>query len=78
MFDGELDIIRPMAYVEEKEIVRYAKKENLPVKNCQCPYGSKSQRRNVKEIINGLEKVCPQVKSNIFNSLKRIKKDHLI
>lgn len=78
MFNGELDIIRPLAYVEEKDIIRYAKQENFPSHLCACPQGQKSQRKQMKDILHELEKVCPHVKSNVFNSLKKIKKDYLI
>lgn len=78
MFDGELDIIRPLAYVEEKDIVRYAKEQNFPSHLCACPHGQKSQRKHMKDILREVEKVCPNVKTNIFNSMKRIKKDYLV
>lgn len=78
MFNGELDIIRPLAYVEEKEIIRFAKKKEFPVKVCKCPNSQDSQRTHMRKMIEGLEKVCPHVKKNIFNSLKNIKKDYLV
>jgi tRNA 2-thiocytidine biosynthesis protein TtcA len=78
MFEGELDIIRPLAYVEEKEIIKYAKEQDFPSHLCTCPYGQRSQRRYVKDLLFEIEKICPNVKSNIFNSMKRIKKDYLI
>lgn len=77
MFEGELDIIRPLAYVDEKHIVKYAKQQNFPSQLCRCPYGQNSQRRQIKNMINEVEKVCPNVKLNIFNSMKRIKKEYL-
>lgn len=78
MFNGELDIIRPLAYVEEKDIVRFAREQNFPSQLCACPNGQRSQRRRMREIIQELEKICPNLKDNIFNSMKRIKKDYLV
>lgn len=78
MFKGELDIIRPLAYVQEKDIVRFAREQNFPSQLCACPNGQNSQRKKMKEIIQELEKICPHVKNNIFNSMKRIKKDYLV
>jgi tRNA 2-thiocytidine biosynthesis protein TtcA len=78
MFKGELDIIRPFAYAEEKDIIRYSKTQNYPNYTCKCPHGEESERRHMKNILKEIEKVCPNVKNNIFNSMKRIKKDYLV
>ncbi len=37
-----------------------------------------SKRTMVENIIKEVEKVCPDVKKNIFRSIKRIKKDYLL
>jgi len=78
MFKGELDIIRPFAYAEEKDIIRYAKTQKYPNYTCKCPHGEESERRHMKNLVGDVEKVCPDVKINIFNSMKRIKKDYLV
>ena len=78
LFEGKLTIIRPLAYIEEKELIRYGRSSGFPHPLCSCPNSSKSQRAKVGEIIEGLEKACPHVKSNIFNSVKNIKKDYLV
>lgn len=78
MFGGKLQIIRPLAYVEEKDIIRFAKEQGFPSNLCACPNGQLSQRKKMKEVIRDLEKICPHVKNNIFNSLTRIKKDYLV
>lgn len=78
MFNGELDIIRPLAYVEEKDIVSYSKEQEFPSHLCACPHGQRSQRRQMKDILNNLEKICPHVKNNVIRSMKRVKKDYLV
>ena len=77
MFKGRLHIIRPMAYVEEKDLARYAKINHLPVCQAKCPNASKNNRQLMKKIIKSVEKVFPNVKSNILGSTKRIRKDYL-
>jgi len=78
LFGGKITIIRPLAYVEEEMIVRFAKQLSFPQHKCACPNSITSNRTKVAEIISGLEKVCPDVKTNIFRSIKRIKKDYLL
>ncbi|HQP91569.1 MAG TPA: ATP-binding protein, partial [Candidatus Omnitrophota bacterium] len=77
MFGGKVFLIRPLAYIEEKEISLFAKTNKYPVSKCNCSFGETSKRAYVKKFLNELEKVCPPVKSNVFKSLSRIKKDYL-
>ncbi len=78
LFKGKITLIRPFAYVEEKMIKRFIKKEKIPYEKCICPHSTLSNRARMGRIISELEKVCPEVKTNIFRSLKRIKKDYLL
>lgn len=78
MFGGKISLIRPLAYVEEAEIEELARLSELPVPHCACPNAKTSKRAVVKDFINGLEAVCPPVKTNIFKSVQRIKKDYLL
>ncbi|MCX7926794.1 MAG: tRNA 2-thiocytidine(32) synthetase TtcA [Candidatus Omnitrophica bacterium] len=78
LFNGKIKIIRPFLYVEEKMIKRFVKENKLPVFECVCPQASLSRRRTVAGIIQSLERICPEVKTNILNSLKRINKDYLL
>jgi tRNA 2-thiocytidine biosynthesis protein TtcA len=78
LFDGKIVIIRPLAYVEEDMIVKFAKTAGFPHHKCACPNSITSKRTKMTEILKDLEKICPDVKKNIFRSLKRIKKDYLL
>jgi tRNA 2-thiocytidine biosynthesis protein TtcA len=77
MFDGELAIIRPLAYVEEKELARLATILNLPVIASSCPRGDVSKRSLVKGIVADLKKHNRNVKKNIFRSLTKIRQEYL-
>jgi tRNA 2-thiocytidine biosynthesis protein TtcA len=76
-FNGRFRIIRPLAYVGEAEIKRFAKMFKLPVLEANCPYEGK-ERRFIKDVLKLLEKEHRGSKSNIFNSLKRVKLDYLL
>jgi len=78
LFGGKIILIRPLAYVEEYTIKRFAKLEKLPHQACVCPRSITSSRTRIANIIRQLKKVCPDVKTNIFRSVKRIKEDYLL
>jgi len=78
LFKGKIVIIRPLAYVEEEMIKRFAKIAGFPHQRCVCPNSLTSNRTKMADIIKDLKKVCPDVKTNIFRSVKRIKEDYLL
>jgi len=78
LFRGKIIVIRPLAYVEEGMIIRFAKQAGFPHQKCVCPNSLTSNRNKMTKIIQDLEKVCPEIKTNIFRSLKRIKQDYLL
>jgi tRNA 2-thiocytidine biosynthesis protein TtcA len=78
LFKGKIMIIRPLAYVEESMIKKFAREQKLPHDTCICPNSVISHRSQIGKIIASLEKTCPEVKTNIFKSLQRIKQDYLL
>jgi tRNA(Ile)-lysidine synthase TilS/MesJ len=34
---GDITFIRPMAYIREKDILRFAKLKEIPFSACNCP-----------------------------------------
>lgn len=78
LFKGKITIIRPLAYVDEEMIVKFSRQLEFPHHKCTCPNSITSNRTKVGEIINGLRKTCPDVKTNIFRSVKRIKEEYLL
>jgi tRNA 2-thiocytidine biosynthesis protein TtcA len=59
-------------------IARFARTAGFPHQKCACPNSITSKRTKIAGIIKDLEKLCPGVKSNIFRSVQRIKKDYLL
>jgi tRNA 2-thiocytidine biosynthesis protein TtcA len=78
LFKDKITLIRPLAYVEEDMIRRFAKEQGFVQRECRCPNHDNTQRSHVGEIIRSLKKICPDVKTNIFRSVKRIKKEYLL
>ena len=78
LFKGKIILIRPLAYVEEDMIKRFAKEQGFSKQECKCPNHDNTQRACVGEIIRGVKKICPDVKTNIFRSVRRIKEEYLL
>ena len=60
MFEGELTIVRPLALVEEKDIVYYARAGNFYQAAACCPQGEHSQRATMAELLRTVKKDNPQ------------------
>jgi len=78
LFGGKIVIIRPLVYVDEDMIVRFAKTAGFTHQKCACPNSLTSNRTKISEIIREFKKTCPDIKTNIFRSVKRIKTDYLL
>jgi tRNA 2-thiocytidine biosynthesis protein TtcA len=77
IFGGKLHIIRPLAYVREDLVKRYARERGfLDIENI-CPTSRTSKRRCVKDLLDGLEKENPLVRDNIWKAMGHVKPDYL-
>jgi tRNA 2-thiocytidine biosynthesis protein TtcA len=77
-FQGEFNLIRPLAYIEEALIKRFARETEFPIFENPCPTAKTSKRNYIKELLNQLEKDHRGVKENIFKALKHVKPDYLL
>jgi len=78
LFKGAITLIRPFAYAQESEIVRYAVNLKVPFFKCLCRHADTNKRELMQKIIRLLSKDCHEVRTNIFRSLTRIKKEYLL
>lgn len=77
IFGGKLHIIRPLAYIREGLVKRYARERGFPVIENGCPTSKTSKRRTVKDLLDALEKENPRVRENIWKAMGHVKKDYL-
>jgi len=77
LFGGKIVIIRPLCYVEEDNMKKFAKESKFPKQVCRCPNSETSKRRVMKNMIKTLEKGCPSVRTNIFSSISKVKEDYI-
>ena len=72
---GKLKVIRPLIYVEEKDIIQYTKKKGILAMNCGCTIEAgktSSKRKEVKDLLKDLEQKHPGIKKSVFNSMRNI------
>ncbi len=67
-FGGELRIIRPLMYVPESEIKRYAAAHQFPAPPPSCPRGEHTERARMKELLVGMQRECRSAKKNLVRS----------
>ncbi len=76
LFKGKIVIIRPLCYVAEDVIKKFAKESKFPSQLCRCPNAQTSKRRMMKDFIGKVEKDCSYVKMNLFKSIGRVNKEY--
>lgn len=75
LFKGDLILIRPLAYILEKEIKTTVHHLGLTPYTCLCQFSGKTKRDQIKTIIQQLEEPFPQIKKNLFSALNYQKID---
>jgi tRNA 2-thiocytidine biosynthesis protein TtcA len=77
--DGRNVVIRPLAYVNEADLARYAELKRFPIIPCNlCGSQANLQRQEVKRMLADWDRRHPGRVQNIFNSLTRVVPTHLM
>ncbi|HEU5399036.1 MAG TPA: tRNA 2-thiocytidine(32) synthetase TtcA [Gammaproteobacteria bacterium] len=77
--DGRHVVIRPLAYVEERDIARYALLRQFPIIPCNlCGSQEHLQRKVVKSMLSGWEQEFPGRTNSIFAALSDVVPEHLL
>ncbi len=71
----QITFIRPLIYVDESDIKRLIKEENIPVFPSNCPNDGKTKRADIKEILLSLNKAYPESKDNFLTMLENRSKE---
>lgn len=65
MHDYGVTLIRPLIYVAEEEIRRFAKAYGFARITCQCPVGQHSMRKKTEQLLQEIENLYPNARDNI-------------
>ena len=69
--------IRPMIYIEEKQIVNCAKKYNLPIVFNPCPMDKHSESEYAKQLINKINDDIPDAKKQMIRAIINTDRNNL-
>ena len=70
LFDGHLVVIRPLAFVEERDIVPFVRASLFPIEGGPCPAGQDSRRALMKKLLREVEDDCHDVKRHIYRAVE--------
>ena len=77
--DGKHIVIRPLAYVEEADLARYAEVKEFPIIPCNlCGSQVNLKRQEIKRMLTEWQKRYPGRVENTFNALARVTASHLM
>ena len=77
--DGRHVVIRPLAYVREADLARYARDRRFPIIPCNlCGSQANLQRQEVKKMLAEWDRRHPGRVQTIFGSLARVVPSHLM
>src|SRR6187402_2757210 len=76
--DGRHIVIRPLAYVSERDIERYARGREFPIIPCKlCGSQDNMQRVAIKKMLTDWERDFPGRTETIFSALRNVEPGHL-
>ncbi len=77
--DGRHVVIRPLAYVRERDLARYADLSRFPIIPCNlCGSQEHLQRRQVTAMLREWEKKHPGRVDSVYNALAKVVPSHLL
>lgn len=77
--DGRNTVIRPMAYVWEKDLAEFAATQNFPIIPCDlCGSQENLKRKRMKRLIDDLQQEIPKVRKSMLTALGNVVNTHLM
>ena len=72
---SKMTVIRPMLFIEEKDIAAYSK--DLPIVFNPCPADKHTKREEIKELIAYIKKKTPFAKDRMLSAIFNPERNHL-
>ena len=67
-----LKVIRPMFFVDERDLIGFARRENLPVAKNPCPADGQTRREDMKDFLRRARTDFPSSRKSLFAALLRL------
>ena len=77
MFNGRLQLIRPMLDLQEQQIIEYSTIRSYPELRKNCPFADDTKRKVASDILKRMEKLNKNARINLFRSMNNICKEYL-
>lgn len=77
----DIELIRPMMKVKERDIIRWLQNSGIQSMNCGCTVAAEktsSKRREIKELIQALRKVNPDVDASIYRAATNVNLEQVL
>ena len=68
---ADITLIRPLLYMPEKDVRYFASHESLPVVKSPCPADGHTEREEMKNLLNSLERQHKGLRHRIFGAICR-------
>ena len=70
-FNGAFSLIRPLIYVNKKELTRFARRNDFPEPPPGCPNSETSKRKVIADILDLADESYQNMRQNIFRAAMR-------
>lgn len=70
--------IRPLVYVDEKNVIKSVEILNLPIVTSTCPMNNENFRGDVDSLVERLEETYPDIKDKVLSALSNVSLDNLL
>lgn len=73
----DMRIIRPMSLIEEHELAELSVAHQYVTQKVVCPYEDVSHRSTMKDVMDKLVEMNPNVKASLWNAMTNVQTDYL-
>lgn len=77
LFEGRLQLIRPLIELTNEEIQIMAKVRQYPKLKGECPYGDETRRYDVRNLVTSMVQMNKHARKNLFRSMGNIFSEYL-
>ena len=78
MFDGTLELIRPLTTCRDAELRSYAAAKEFPTEVKRCQYEHDTHRTDVRELIEAMERINRDARKNIYRSTQNFLAEYVV
>lgn len=77
MFEGRIDLIRPLLMIPEEELEEYARLRSYLKQDKTCPYEDTTQRDSIRELLRTIDKMYKGARKNMFRAMDNLYPEYL-